>query len=273
MNIKRFQEFNESYKSSDFWGVDTFQKLESVNTYKELIEFVKNIKEISESDRDSFLSKIVKEKWEERWDSIWDGWAKIQASMSLDRMIKDFMSAKNYRDTSDRVVKVEFDGDIVIVEPEYIMGNFDCSHLIDQYPDFEAISSRVKSYGFTKFIYEMTYCGDWLAFCHETNGPINFDKISSEKIGRKLGKVPADGGMVGVFLVDEVKDFQNRYPDKYNTSIEEMVSKGMGTLIKNFKGEVSYKIKEFGGSKFSEAVLIGKGNVNFVVGQSILDTD
>ena len=67
-----------------------------------------------------------------------------------------------------------------------------------------------------------------------------------------MGKFCADAGLVGVFLLDEIKSYNPNYDVERETIYA-------ATLIKDFDGEIWIEEnREFGNVK-----IIGRGNINF----------
>lgn len=152
---------------------------------------------------------------------------------------------------------MEFKGDIIITDPCYIssLGPID----LWNEKDFDIFDGDgLDKYGFTKYIWEATYVGDWscetLELKEETND-ISNDKLKGEHVKDSIGNFCADSGMVGVFLLDEVL--------KFNPNFDYHIKKPhTTTLIKDFDGEIEFSIVEGQGLNWGQ--LRGKGNVNFI---------
>ena len=111
--------------------------------------------------------------------------------------------------------------------------------------------------GLKTFIVGDTLYGDW--GCH------TFDNDT----GEVLGELCADTGMVGVFLLDEVL--------AYNPDFDYHINRPWTTtLIKDFEGTVELKLKRKKRNRKYEGLndiddsvqVIGKGNINFLAGQT-----
>lgn len=108
---------------------------------------------------------------------------------------------------------MEFDGDIIITDPCYILKDDDTS----------ADLGRLSKIGIPTSISRDTLYGDWSCTV--------FDDDTHEQ----LGQFCADAGMVAVMLLEEVLH--------YNPSFDYHINRPWTTtLIKNFKGTVQFVI-------------------------------
>ena len=132
--------------------------------------------------------------------------------------------------------KIHMKGDIIITDPCYLIKNREDRELWDSYD--------LSNFGFTKYLTHNTLYGDW--GCHTFN-------VDTKEV---LGQFCADGGEVGVFLLDEVLKYNPNYDDYLN-------AKHAVTLIKDFDGEVWFE-------KIDDMTLQvrGKGNINFITKQT-----
>lgn len=117
-----------------------------------------------------------------------------------------------------RLKSAKFDGDVVITDPCYI------SHGLEEIQrdndwDKCKYGDNMEALGIHNYITNSTIYGDWN--CH------TFEK----KTHKVLGRFCADAGMVGVFDLKEVLN----YNPSYNDPVEKPWT---ATLIKNFKGRV-----------------------------------
>ncbi|MBU5491335.1 hypothetical protein [Butyricicoccus intestinisimiae] len=123
----------------------------------------------------------------------------------------------------ERTHSMEFDGDIIITDPCYILnrdneGDWDRSHY----------GSNMESLGINHYMTRDTLYGDW--------GCTTFNLDTKEEIGRFC----ADTGLVSVFLLDEVL--------KYNPSFDYYTTRPWTTtLIKDFKGVVEFIVRNIQG--------------------------
>lgn len=121
--------------------------------------------------------------------------------------------------------KVEFDGDIIITDPCYVIRHDDSYS-----DDWEkcGYGSDMESLGINHYMTRDTIYGDWscTTFDTDTNKPI--------------GQFCADAGLVSVFLLDEVL----KYNPDFNYHIERPWTT---TLIKNFNGSVQFIVRRIEG--------------------------
>ena len=118
-------------------------------------------------------------------------------------------------------MEMEFDGDIIITDPCYIMKEDD---------DWAtcAYGENMEALGITHYMTRDTLYGDWSC--------TTFDTDTKEAIGEFC----ADAGLVSVFLLDEVL--------KYNPEFDYHLNyKWMVTWIKDFKGTVEFVVKHIEG--------------------------
>lgn len=117
---------------------------------------------------------------------------------------------------------VEFDGNIIITDPCYILKDGE-SHR----DDWEkcGYGSEMENLGITHYMTRDTIYGDWSCSVYNMN------------TRRKIGEFCADAGLVSVFLLDEVL--------KYNPQFDYHINRKWTTaLIKNFKGTVQFVVEE-----------------------------
>lgn len=130
---------------------------------------------------------------------------------------------------------MRFKGDIIITDPCYICKDGDwkkCEY-----------GEKMQLLGIENYICRGTIYGDWSCTTYNTD------------TGEKIGMFCADAGMVGVFLLDEVLEYN---PD-FDYHIERPWTT---TLIKDFDGDVEFRVVD------DEVKVVGNGNVNFVVFQT-----
>lgn len=125
-----------------------------------------------------------------------------------------------------------FKGSIIITDPCYIFRDDDWEK--SEWGD------RPDKIGFQTYLVSSTGYGDWSCGTFK------------EKTDELLGKFCADAGLVGVFLLDEIKSYNPNYDVERETIYA-------ATLIKDFDGEIWIEEnREFGNVK-----IIGRGNINF----------
>lgn len=162
----------------------------------------------------------------------------------------------NYTNKYDRYLDsepIEFDGDIIITDPCYIINDDSDSN------DWKICDygSNMEVLGFTKYITRDTIYGDWS--CNTFNTDTN----------EVIGHFCADAGLVSVFLLDEVLKYNPDYDDHINAT-------WTTTWIKDFKGTVQIIVKEekykdeINDSEYTdyEVEVVGHG-VNKVTGEPI----
>lgn len=124
-----------------------------------------------------------------------------------------------YIDTLEDSEPVEFDGDIIITDPCYIVHDYnDWRTVCDTY-DLNKI-------GITPSMTRDTIFGDW---CCETVDAETYETI---------GYFCADAGLVSVMPFDEVLKYNPKF-DYHNTRPD------LVTLIRDFKGTVQFTVREF----------------------------
>lgn len=116
---------------------------------------------------------------------------------------------------------MEFDGDIIITDPCYIMKEDDDWATCGYGENMEAL-------GITHYMTRDTLYGDWSC--------TTFDTDTKEAIG----KFCADAGLVSVLLLDEVLKYNPHYNDH-------LKNKWTVTWIKDFKGTVEFVVKHIEG--------------------------
>ena len=151
---------------------------------------------------------------------------------------------------------MKFKGTIIITDPCYVLKRGD---------DIDLITSYIPN-----CISESTIYGDWSCITFELKEPLGEREINditdSDVKPEILGKFCADGGLVGVFLLEEVL--------KYNPDFDYHITKPWTTtLIEDFDGNVVYNLSMYESDDeddiFDESAhIVGTGNVNFVTIQT-----
>ena len=112
-------------------------------------------------------------------------------------------------------------GDIIITDPCYIVQN-------DEDWDKCRYGEDMSDLGIKHYIVRDTLYGDWSCTTFDSNTK------------QPIGEFCADAGMVGVFLLDEVL--------KYNPDFDYHINRPRTTtLIRNFKGAVSFQVIHYVG--------------------------
>ena len=144
---------------------------------------------------------------------------------------------KNYLDIS-----MEFDGDILITDPCYIMRAEHHGTTPTAEDDWNTCNRGfdMEKLGINHYMTRDTLCGDW--------GCATYNLDTKEKIGEFC----ADAGLVSVFLLDEVL--------KYNPNYDWYITKPYtATMIKDFKGTVEFSVKHQDGFYEDETEYHRKG--------------
>jgi len=114
---------------------------------------------------------------------------------------------------------VEFDGDIIITDPCYILNKDSDDWDLCEYGD------HMENLGIEHQMTRDTIFGDWSCTVFDLNS------------GKSIGEFCADAGMVAVLLLDDVL--------KYNPGFDYHIDRPWTTaLIKDFKGTVQFVVKE-----------------------------
>lgn len=132
---------------------------------------------------------------------------------------------------------MRFDGDIIITDPCYVV----------KYDDWDkcCMGSRMGNLPhINNSLVARTLYGDWSCTTYDIS-------VRPEK---EIGKFCADAGLVGVFLMDELR----KYDPSFNGNIELLDA---ATIIRDFHGDVML-YKSDGYEPYVE--VHGNGNINFV---------
>ena len=160
---------------------------------------------------------------------------------------------------------MKFKGTIIITDPCYIIRDKD--QITEN--DWRACDygENMKVLGINTYMTKDTIYGDWSCTTYKVDDNPkeiidNFAKAeeNSEDYGVEcsaLGEFCADAGLVSVFLLDEVR--------QYNPDIDTWIASHPGcvTTIKDFDGNVEYYIDEN-----TDAHIYGTGNINFFTTQT-----
>lgn len=143
----------------------------------------------------------------------------------------------------------EFKGDIIITDPCYIINDDNTSD------DWELCNygDNMEALGIKTYITNDTMYGDWSCTVF-TNDATTAEQ---QKL-QKLGSFCADAGLVSVFLLDEIL----QYNPSFNAEVE--AERQTATLIKGFDGEVSIVYNPV----LDGIQVVGTGNINFVSTQT-----
>lgn len=126
---------------------------------------------------------------------------------------------------------MRFSGDIIITDPCYICKNSDW--------DKCGYGENMELLGIKNYIYHPTIFGD-LSYM-----------IYNSKTNEKIGDFCVDSGMAGVFLLNEVLEYN---PDfDFHIKMPDMV-----TWIKDFDGKIHFNVTR------DYVIVIGEGSIDFV---------
>lgn len=168
---------------------------------------------------------MIDEVPEEEYDKAHKEYDKWVESLCID----EFNNYTYYGDTYDRYLdsEMEFDGDIIITDPCYIVrAKHHGTEPITE-DDWAACEygDKMEALGIQTYMTRDTLYGDWSC--------TTYDSDTKEPIGEFC----ADARLVSVFLLDEVL--------KYNPDFDYHITKPWTTtLIKNFKGTVKFVVLE-----------------------------
>ena len=169
---------------------------------------------------------------------------------------------------------MKFKGTIIITDPCYIMRAKHHGTTPITEDDWRACDcgQNMEVLGIKRYICESTIYGDWGCTTYKVDtDPVKIIDIIAESYAKgdceidfspvtsKIGNFCADAGLVSVFLLDEVR--------QYNPDIDTWIASHPWcvTTIKDFDGDVEYYI-----DKNSEAHIYGTGNINFFTTQTSL---
>jgi hypothetical protein len=146
---------------------------------------------------------------------------------------------------------MEFDGDIIITDPCYIIRakHHGTKPLYEDDWNYCEYGDNMEALGINNYICRDTLYGDWSCTTYDLNTK------------EPIGEFCADAGMVAVFDLKEVL--------KYNPDFDyHLNKKWTTTLIKNFKGTVQFVVEEDHEYDDYEVKVIGHG-VNKITGEPI----
>lgn len=155
---------------------------------------------------------------------LYDRYKEWHKSLDSDRYVERTYEAKHISRYLDSKPK-EFDGDIIITDPCYVMND---ESKRDDWAEC-GCGEEMGNLGFTTYMTRDTLCGDWscTTFNSDTKEPI--------------GEFCADAGMVSVFLLDEILHYNPNYTDHIKKD-------WVATHIKDFKGTVQFVIEQVEGT-------------------------
>lgn len=152
-------------------------------------------------------------------------WANSLDTCTYFFMIEGLQTNRNSRYLDSK--PQEFEGDIIITDPCYVLVH-DEKHHRDDWERCE-YGKEMENLGFKNYMTRDTIYGDWSC--------TTFDSVSGEPIGHFC----ADAGLVSVFLLEDIL----RYNPEYNDYLEK---KWTATWIPNFKGAVQFIVEHTEGT-------------------------
>ena len=167
---------------------------------------------------DFYLYALCAKHLEDDYEHDAYKWIKESGVIELFYQYRNKNHLRRYLD-----IKMEFDGDIIITDPCYIMR--EKNELTEN--DWAACDygDNMEALGITHYMTRDTLYGDWSC--------TTFDTDTKEAIGEFC----ADAGLVSVFLLDEVL--------KYNPEFDYHLNREWTTTwIKDFKGTIEFVVKE-----------------------------
>lgn len=164
------------------------------------------------------------------------GFARDHDIYSMCNFISNPGNLERYLDSEP----VEFDGDIIITDPCYIVKHDDKDTDEDDWDRCD-YGYSMEELGISHYMARNTMYGDW--------GCTLFNSDTEEPIGEFC----ADAGMVAVFLLDEVL--------KYNPEFDYHINRPWTTaLVKNFKGTIQFVVTEETGEYENDSEWHKKGD-------------
>lgn len=166
------------------------------------------------------LNMVLIMKYVDDSTKTYEEYKKLLKLSEIEELFRKY-TKKNWIDSYLDGGPMEFDGDIIITDPCYIMKEDD---------DWAtcAYGENMEALGVTHYMTRDTLYGDWSC--------TTFDTDTKEAIGEFC----ADAGLVSVFLLDEVL--------KYNPDYDWHITKPFtATVIKDFKGTVEFAVKHIEG--------------------------
>ena len=156
---------------------------------------------------------------------------------------------------------MRFKGNVIVTDPCYIIKDSDKINDWDKCQYGENMSKL----GFNVYICKNTIYGDWecSVFLINNENPKEFiDNIAKNRDieeleniqyhHKRIGQFCADSGMVGVFLLDEINEYNPEFLDYLSKHPQ------IATVLKDFNGDIQYYV-----DPNNEAHILGNGNINF----------
>lgn len=166
---------------------------------------------------------------EDNFEEDYDAYKNIVKISNLDKLFTKY-SEKNYLNRYLDSIPVEFDGDILITDPCYVIREKHHGTIPITNNDWSACNYgyNMEKLGINHFMTKNTLYGDWSC--------TTFDSDTKEPIGSFC----ADTGLVSVMLLDEVLKYNPGYDCNKETEY-------VATIIRDFKGTVQFVVKHIDG--------------------------
>lgn len=166
---------------------------------------------------------------EDNFEEDYNAYKNIIKVSNIDKLFTKY-GKKNYLDRYLDSISVEFNGDILITDPCYIIREKHHGAIPITKDDWRTCNYGydMKKIGINHFMTRDTLYGDWSC--------TTFDSDTKEPIGRFC----ADAGLVSVMLLDEVLKYNSDYDCNKETEYA-------ATIIRDFKGIVQFVVKYIDG--------------------------
>lgn len=166
---------------------------------------------------------------EDNFEEDYNAYENIIKVSNIEKLFTKY-SKKNYLDSYLDSIPVEFDGDILITDPCYIIRAKHHGTIPITKDDWNTCNygHNMKKLGINYYMTHDTLYGDWSC--------TTFDLDTKEPIGRFC----ADAGLVSVMLLDEVLKYNPDYDCNKETEYA-------ATIIRNFKGTIQFVVKHIDG--------------------------
>ena len=166
---------------------------------------------------------------EDNFKEDYDAYKNIVKVSNLDKLFTKY-SEKNYLNRYLDSIQIEFDGDILITDPCYVIRAEHHGTIPITKDDWCTCNYGydMKKLGINHFMTRDTLYGDW--FCTTFNSDTK----------QSIGNFCADAGLVSVMLLEEVLKYNPDYDCKKETEYK-------ATIIRDFKGTVQFVVKHIDG--------------------------
>ena len=218
---KTFSKIKELFYAQSFIPIESVNKiLDKIRNANEYFNFDLVVSHAYFDDVDEITDAFL------RRGTRWGEWLK---NNDVENLVFGYVNRNRYKRYLDSE-PMEFDGDIIITDPCYIIRaeHHGTKPLTDN--DWAACGygSNMEALGIKKHMTRDTLYGDWSCTTFNTD------------TGKPIGEFCADAGLVSVFDLSEVLAYNPDFDYHINR-------KGTTTLIENFKGTVQFVVKHVEG--------------------------